>query len=115
MAQNGSTMENKKLGRRVDFIDRGERAMLYERDGKYWTLLTVVDRADAHNWFHGHSSPLDPPELQPTVDDMIDAVGAELKREMAALMEWALDNPEGLRGMYNATKSKDRPLVRAAW
>jgi hypothetical protein len=93
MAQNGSTMENKKLGRRVDFIDRGERAMLYERDGKYWTLLTVVDRADAHNWFHGHSSPLDPPELQPTVDD----------------------NPEGLRGMYNATKSKDRPLVRAAW
>jgi hypothetical protein len=121
MALNGSTMENKKLGRKVDFISQGERAMLYERDGEGWHLIAVVDRPDAHNWFHGYTSPLDPPEIKPGLDEMLEAIAAQLQGEMKVYMEWALDNEDALHAMYNVCKGRSRfdhaqpRLTRASW
>jgi hypothetical protein len=102
---------NKRLGRAVEYLEEDVNLFVPDNIGG-WVLKAVVSRPEAHRWFNGLESFDDAPE--PTVDEIIDTVADELKREISVLMDWALDNPEGLKGMYNAVRG-GRTLVRAAW
>lgn len=114
------TERNKKLNRAVTYHDDGSRT-LYQGDE---VVAGGVDADTAHRWFHGlvvaplHS---DAHETAPSLDDMLDAVAQQLSVEIAAYMSYAVDNPDALTAMYNATKRGVRRsafghvLTRAAW
>lgn len=95
---------NKKLNRTVHYHDDGTRT-LYQGDE---VVAEGVSVDEAHRWFHGEERHEDP--VPPNVDEMIDAVAAKLKAEMADYMLWAVDNPEGLLAMYRAKR-----LTRGWW
>lgn len=117
-------IKNKRLKRGADYSNPTSIG-LYDLDdkGEVAQYRGHVSREAAHIWLHGNEGATSEPGIAPTVDEMIDAVAAQLKAEMVRYMEWALDSEDALRGMYRALGSKPPMhigtgsfrLTRAKW
>lgn len=117
MSQKLHRQHNKKLGRCVEYLEGGERCLVYtfERDRPDEMVLKgEVTRDEAHRWIHGTESPGDAPEIAPTADEMIDAVADALKKEMSDYMDWGISSEEALTAMWNAVR-RGKKLTRGWW
>lgn len=97
-----SVQTNKRLGRTVQYFDDGSRTLFQGNE----VIAEGVDVDTAHRWFHGNETIYDPPEIAPTVDDMIDTVAEQMKKDMAFWMDWALADEANLASLHSQVQSK---------